>query len=720
MRARRVILLFAIATIALPGVARAQEDCSHAVVFTLPGVTWDNLDHDRFTNVSRAIEDGAIGSMSVRTNTARTSYASGFATIGAGTRLDGGATTGGPVASEPEPDAELVRRDVTVAGLSEMQELAESAGYEAVPGALGRAAGDIPTIAIGNAESYEPSAPIVRYQRWPLLAAMDARGVVDVSVTGTALVSESDGMAQTDPVIASVTSAVLEEEDCSIAVIDHGDLIRAEQHLAPGSIGDARRSALAAADRLLGDVRATLDPERDLLVIVSPTSPFEADQAHFGVAIAVGPGFEAGELLTSATTGRPGIVTLPDIAPTLLVHHGVERPASMLGRPMFGVEARGDRVEAALELDRESTFVDGIRAAIWTAYVILELAVYGAIAYYLWRRSQTRSPTANHNVLQGAALSLLAFPVATFLIGMTTGHELGVVGYIAALVGIVALMVSLIWWRIRDPLDRVLAIATITTAVMLGDLLLGSHLQLNTVFSYSPIVAGRFTGIGNIGFAVLGAAVILTAALAVRKVASYPLALGIVAALFVVTVVVDGAPAFGSDVGGTLALVPSLGLTWLLLRGRKPGWKSVALAIAGTLVAVGTFLVWDLSLPEESRTHLGRLFEDVSTRGPEVFRETIERKIRANLRVFTSTIWTYLVPPLLLFVGWLMLRPAGRWSEIADRFPSFRSGIVGGLILAALGFAVNDSGIVVPAVILSMLVPAVLTVHLMLERERSS
>jgi hypothetical protein len=34
-----------------------------------------------------------------------------------------------------------------------------------------------------------------------------------------------------------------------------------------------------------------------------------------------------------------------------------------------------------------------------------------------------------------------------------------------------------------------------------------------------------------------------------------------------------------------------------------------------------------------------------------------------------------------------------------------------------LGFAVNDSGIVVPAIILSMLVPAALIVHLMLERE---
>ena len=716
MRARAATLLMTTALILLPAPAGAQEECARAVVFTVPGVTWEDVDRHRPEQLMAAIEDGAIGSMSVRTNSARTTYASGFATIGAGTRVDGGEATGGPV--DPSASGALLESDVVVAGLEEMKELADRAGYQAVPGALGTALGETDTVAIGNAESAKPPSLIGGYERWPLLAAMDAAGVVDLAATGPDLVSETSAGARTS---AAMTHAVGDGLDppCTVAFIDHGDLIRAEQGTLTieGSVDEARAMALDRADDFLVLVRDALDEKRDLLLIVSPTSPLEEDAAHFGVAVAVGPGFPAGAVLTSATTRRAGIVTLPDIAPTILAHQGVGRPASMLGRPFHAVSADADRIAAALELDLESTFVDEIRTPVWTVYVILQLLVYGVIAYHLWRRRRSSDRVLRHSALEVAALALLSLPVATFLIGGFSGHSFGSVGYVAVLIGINGLLTGIVWWRIRDPLDRVLAISALTTAVLLVDLVAGSRLQVNTVFGSSPIVAGRFSGIGNIGFGILGAAVILTAALTLRKLGSRRAGLTFAAILFAVTVFIDGAPSFGSDVGGTLALVPSFGLAWLLLAGRRPGLKAVIAGALGAVIAVGAFLAWDLSLPEESRTHLGRLFEDVTSRGGEVFFDTIERKIRANLRVFTSTIWTYLVPPLLLFVGWLLLRPEGRWARVAERHPAFRAGIVGGLILCVLGFAVNDSGIVVPAIILSMLVPAALIVHLMLERE---
>lgn len=98
-----------------------------------------------------------------------------------------------------------------------------------------------------------------------------------------------------------------------------------------------------------------------------------------------------------------------------------------------------------------------------------------------------------------------------------------------------------------------------------------------------------------------------------------------------------------------------------------------------------------------------------------MFVDTIGRKIRTNLRVFRSTIWTYLVPPALAVIAWLLLRPRGRWAELAITFPRLRAGLIGGLLLAVLGFSVNDSGIVVPAMVLSFLVPMSLLLHLSLE-----
>ena len=132
-------------------------------------------------------------------------------------------------------------------------------------------------------------------------------------------------------------------------------------------------------------------------------------------------------------------------------------------------------------------------------------------------------------------------------------------------------------------MDRLLALVAFTWVVVALDLVTGSMLQLNTVFGYSPIVAGRFAGAGNIVFAVFGVTAILTGALIAYRFSGRRFAMPFVVALFVVTVVIDGAPSFGSDVGGVLALVPSLGLTALLLTGRKPRLRTVVIAaVAGS------------------------------------------------------------------------------------------------------------------------------------------
>jgi hypothetical protein len=177
----------------------------------------------------------------------------------------------------------------------------------------------------------------------------------------------------------------------------------------------------------------------------------------------------------------------------------------------------------------------------------------------------------------------------------------------------------------------------------------------------------------------------------------------LVALLFGITVLVDGAPQFGSDVGGAIALVPGLGIAWLLIAGRRPTLRTVLVAGVAGVVVLGLFLAADLARPEDSRTHLARLFEDVRSGGGQVFADAITRKIRTNLRVLGSTIWTFVVPPALGLLAWLLLRP--RWQWLSETYPKVRAGLVGGLVMAVLGYAVNDSGIVIPAMMFAYLVP---------------
>lgn len=709
------LLLQPVAAQAQGGHQVFEVGCSRVVMFALPTVTWAEVADVEPPHLLALAERGAVGSLSVRTNSSRTTYASGFATVGAGTRMDVPAGAGLVPAETSDGFA-----PVTVEGLDRIEELAAEQGYSSArPGALGealRSSDSVEHAAVGNAEpGLDAPSPAVSGS-YIALAAMDAEGEVPRAAIGDDLLitdaSAPYGVRTDGEAIEEAVDGVLEEE-CGVLLVDHGDLIRADRAAASGVEveGDDRRAALLAADDLLGHIVSRLDLDSDLLLVASTASPLAIEEVHFGVALAAGRGFPSGTTLSSPSTRRGGMVTLPDIAPTMLAHLGIPRPGSMLGRAWHADGAGdGDRVAAAVDLDRESVFIDAIRTPISTAFVLFQLLVYAATIWVLARERGRGEGRGFQRVLQFAALFLAAFPLSTYAAGVVQGHPIGTSGYTALLVVLTLLIVGVASIATRDPLTRLLIVVGATFAVLVIDLVFGAPLQLNTVFSYSPIVAGRFAGIGNIGFAILAASSLLTGALIVHALGESARALSAVAFLFFLTVVVDGAPQFGSDVGGAIALVPGLAISWLLIAGRRPSVKAILLALLAGLIVLGAFLALDLARPEESRTHLARLFEDVRSGGGQVFKDAITRKVRTNLRVLGSTIWTFVVPPALGLLAWLLLRP--RWQWLSRTFPKVRAGLLSGLVMAVLGYAVNDSGIVIPAMMFSYLVPVAVLAHL--------
>ncbi|MFN2594739.1 MAG: hypothetical protein ABR579_07620 [Actinomycetota bacterium] len=724
MTSRRVVagaLCAAFLIVPLAQARASAAECGHVVVVTTPAVTWADIAKYRPPNILAAARAGATGSMAVRTITSRTSYASGFATIGAGSRIDAGHTIRSPATLRSPLSAEL-ESGIRAGGIVELDDLADEAGYGARPGALATALGpDRPVFAIGNADPGKPPPLPLGRGRWSLLAAMDEEGVVSRSATGPSLLRD-----RADGPFGTGTDAVLQDKafltalnvDCSTIVIDNGDLERADEEALvsdsadPGAFGEA----LSATDSLVGNVSTQLDFERDLLLILSPTSPWWDPHTHLGIAIARGPGFPAGTTLESASTRRAGYVTLPDIAPTILAHQDVERPSVMDGRPWYARRGPSDRIGSAIESDREAVFVDQMQSRVSTAFVIFEALVYLAAIVLLGGWRSKRSGPGWRRGFEIAALTIAAFPAVTYAAGMVSQHRLGAIGFASVLVGASAIVVGVVYLLFKRPLDRLLVLTGATVVLLALDLIAGGRLQISTVFGYSPIVAGRFQGIGNIAFAVLAGAVIVAASLVVHRWGPRT-GLLVAGALFLVAIVVDGAPFLGSDVGGVIALVPGLAIAWFLLTGRSPNWKIVVVGIVAGIVVLGGFLALDLARPPESRTHLARLFLDVKSQGIHVLTDTIVRKARANLRVFRTTIWTYFMPAALALLGVLLLKPRGRWSELARDYPRIRAGLIGGLVVAVLGFAVNDSGIVIPAVIFSYLVPMALLVHLSLESQ---
>jgi hypothetical protein len=180
----------------------------------------------------------------------------------------------------------------------------------------------------------------------------------------------------------------------------------------------------------------------------------------------------------------------------------------------------------------------------------------------------------------------------------------------------------------------------------------------------------------------------------------------------VVTIVVVAAPTFGSDVGGTLAVVPAFGLLVLSATGRRIGWRRALLAVGAGVVAMVAIATLDYARDPAAQTHLGRFVGDLLHGDGSL---VLRRKLRSNIAILTSSVWSVLLV-LVIVIGaaWCMRHRSMLQSAMLTR-PYARVFLVGWGTAAVLGFALNDSGIAIPAVMgsiaLAWLVGAVVPVR---------
>ena len=106
---------------------------------------------------------------------------------------------------------------------------------------------------------------------------------------------------------------------------------------------------------------------------------------------------------------------------------------------------------------------------------------------------------------------------------------------------------------------------------------------------------------------------------------------------FLVTIVVDGHPGFGSDVGGVLATVPSAAVLLLLLSGVKIGLRRGLMIAAGTLAVLAVFAVADC--PGLRRAPTRRRCRARSTAGPDLLTVTTEAERQHPILLSSIGTW---------------------------------------------------------------------------------
>ena len=167
-----------------------------------------------------------------------------------------------------------------------------------------------------------------------------------------------------------------------------------------------------------------------------------------------------------------------------------------------------------------------------------------------------------------------------------------------------------------------------------------------------------------------------------------------------------------ADGGGPPALLPGLAYLVLAILGIRMTWRR-ALVVGG--VTAGLFLLvafLDSLRPADKQSHLGQFFEAL---GNGTAGDIVSRKLDQNLQIlFGNYRLALLVPVALVFVIYILARPTS-WGSRAlqrsyDALPTLRPGLIALLVTMTIGFAINDSGVAIPANGAIIAVPLIIAV----------
>ena len=726
------------------------------------GLTWADIGEN--TPVLRShLGTAALGSIAVRSLSPATCPVDGWLAVSAGRRAaDSPPGTNEPTCRAPELYGTAMGGQAAVPRWDTYVREAERASFDAEPGLLGStlARAGRSSVAVG------PGAVIALATPVPLddTEALDASGSRDDDWPGrpaTAIVARTYPGAGGGPDLPlDDTGAEALRRDVRAALALDPDLLVVDagavrdpaaqhsgRHAPTGAWATPVAVQLRALDARLGAVLAELpgdatvlvasiadagsDPHLQVLLASGPApgsgsasgaGPTPVAGSASGTASARGGSRYASSLLGASSTRQDGLVQTTDLLPTLLEALGVAVPDAAVGAVVRPVRtgtpgSAAARLERVRDLDQAAQAVRPAVPWFFNGFVVGQILLYGLATLALRRRGASPNRGAVLRVLRCGAVVFASVPAATFLANLLpwwrTEHPgWAVTGAVALFTVPIAALALLGPWR-RTLLGELGVVGGVTAAVLAVDVITGSHLVLSSLMGVQPVVAGRFYGFSNPGFALFATGTLLLAVAAadvlIRR-GRRLLAVGTVTGVGLVATVIDGMPGLGSDFGGPPAIIPAFAVLALLVAGVRVTWRRALLIAGATLAVIVTLSVLDWVRPPGDRTHLGRFVQTVLDGGAW---PVIQRKAMQNLDILTKPIALPL-PFAIAFVAFVLARPVAwgvRPLQLAyDRSPVLRQGLASFAVLMAIGFALNDSGAAIPAVAATVAIPLLIAV----------
>lgn len=730
-----------VACIGVGGCARSPDpelgSARRVFIVSLPGLSWSDASTANTPTLLSLADRSAIGNLANRVGRNYADLPAAYLTMGAGTRAVAGVPETG-IALGPGETVEgrdltdlLQRRSATMppdgivylaAGPTLDRNRATVFGAEV--GMLGdrlAAAGVLRGVVangdeVDELQGFGSATTTVELHREAAAMLMGADGALPAGDVSQELLARDPsrpyGVRYDIPVVLGAVDEVLTAagDRGSVVLVEASDLARYARYrpeVSPSRSSALRQQALRDADQLLAGVLAMADQPGDAVVVVG--APTSAGRPALGLAV-VHTDEATGGFLRSPTTGRDGYVQLADMGPTILGLLGVDAPASAEGRAVTVTDRPADAVARLAADIGEARFRDDTLPAVTVAFIGANAVLLAMAAWRRWRPRPEGAGGPSSRSAWGLRLfahSILGAAAATFIVGAEAISTTDELTYAASVLGI-GLLVGLVASGAearRRGAGTFLALAVLVAVIAL-DVAVGASLQVNTAFGYSVAVAGRFTGIGNLGFSLFGAGALLLAVLLADRSGrtAWPAAFAILGA----ALLIDGFPLLGADVGGTLTLTPAFALAALALLGvrlRLP--HLVAAALLGVVLTLA-FAAIDLARPEHLQTHLARFARLVLDQEWSVLADSLGRRLQASFGGVETAAWLAVLALAVGTVVYIVLLDRGRRPLQLlqrDQPPALVAAAVGLTVLGLIGWIANDSSVAVPATMMIVVVP---------------
>ncbi len=684
------------------------------VVIIAGAISIRDLADTELPNISAVFREGSAGLMNVRTGrptpdiepTPRPGMLPGCLSLGAGAMASGGLEVGraydfdSPLFGTSAAHIYASRTGVKPAPctvlhveIAKMARINESAAYRARPGLLGntlRASG-VKTFVIGNsdlpAEIHREAAAV----------AMDGQGIVDGgTVSSSGLVRRDPaaayGMSSDVALLARLTAQHLGRR--RFIVVDFGDSFRADFYADlcdDSQASTLRRKAISRLDRLVGLIRADLNPKRDTLILLSPCTRTATDFENERLAplLIQGPGYRSG-LLTSPSTRRMGVVTLADVAPTILGIFGIDVPPGMTGRRIHSCAPHLQNLEHLLRLNAESIMqadrLPLMRASSVVQSILVILATLVIVAY-------------PHEKLMRAARWAAVLPavVPLAMLYMPAFYRGGLAGSAVILCALVAAAAAFLVLRFESPSRALMWTCGLLAASLLVDLARGAALIKWSVAGYSLADGARYYGIGNeLMGTMLGATVIFVCLSNLLDAVPAGLRTAFSCAVFVTVFAFLGAPGLGAEAGGAIGAAIAFTTTLVARSTWRPSGRDFALLAAASLLALVTLFGIDALRGGGSQSHVGRALGLLASGDSRAIVAIAARKIGLNVMLLSTSLWSRLLFTSLAAAALLYWRDRPECGG-SGAGREYCGALIGLAVCVLTAFVLNDSGVVAAA-----------------------